>query len=155
MSEISAHFPPDKSTDDAATSTKHAVLRPNARMITRKIAIDSSFGGASLNIPFRVPGILIVGLFHVIVSGTAAADERPKPMKVFILAGQSNMQGHASLSTLDSMADDPKTAPLLKAMLDADGKPRVCEKVWISSVGCRGDAYSDLTEHKGKLTIGF
>jgi alpha-galactosidase len=78
-----------------------------------------------------------------------------KPLKVFILAGQSNMQGHASVSTFDSMADDPKTAPLLKEMRGPDGKPRVCEKVWISSVGCLGDAYSDLTEAKGKLTAGF
>ncbi|MFO0911407.1 MAG: DUF6288 domain-containing protein [Pirellulales bacterium] len=78
-----------------------------------------------------------------------------KPLKVFILAGQSNMQGHAAISTFDSMADDPKTAPLLKEMLGPDGKPRVCEKVWISSVGCLGDAYSDLTEAKGKLTAGF
>src|SRR5947209_844501 len=78
-----------------------------------------------------------------------------KPLKVFILAGQSNMQGHASLSTLGSLADDPKTAPFLKELLGPDGKPRVSEKVWISSVGCRGDAYADLTEHNGKLTIGF
>ena len=31
----------------------------------------------------------------------------------------------------------------------------MCEKVWITSVGCLGDAYSDLTEKKGKLTAGF
>ena len=30
-----------------------------------------------------------------------------KPLKVFILAGQSNMQGHVKVSTFDSMADDP------------------------------------------------
>jgi hypothetical protein len=78
-----------------------------------------------------------------------------KPLKVFILAGQSNMQGHASISTFDSMADDPKTAPLLKEMRGPDGKPKVCEKVWITSVGCLGDAYSDLKEQKGKLTAGF
>jgi len=78
-----------------------------------------------------------------------------KPLKVFILAGQSNMQGHASITTFDSMADDPKTAPLLKEMRTADGKPKVCEKVWITSIGCLGDAYSDLTEAKGKLTAGF
>lgn len=49
-----------------------------------------------------------------------------KPIKVFILAGQSNMQGHASVSTFDSLADDPKTAPLLKEMRGPDGKPKVC-----------------------------
>ena len=84
--------------------------------------------------------------------GAPAAD---KPLKVFILAGQSNMQGHASISTFDSMADDPKTAPLLKEMRDRDGMPKVCQKVWITSVGCLGDAYSDLKEAKGKLTAGF
>jgi hypothetical protein len=62
-----------------------------------------------------------------------------KPLKVFILAGQSNMQGHARVSTFDSMANDPKTAPLLREMRDEDGKPRVCERVWITSVGCLGD----------------
>lgn len=85
----------------------------------------------------------------------AAAPAADKPLKVFILAGQSNMQGHASIATFDSLADDPKTAPLLKDMRTPDGKPRVCEKVWISSVGCLGDAYSDLREKHGKLTAGF
>lgn len=79
----------------------------------------------------------------------------PKPLKIFILAGQSNMQGHASVTTFDSMAADPKTAPLLQEMRDNDGLPKVCERVWISSIGCLGDAYSDLTEAKGKLTVGF
>jgi alpha-galactosidase len=78
-----------------------------------------------------------------------------KPLKVFILAGQSNMQGHASISTFDSLADDPKTAPLLKEMRGNDGRPKVCDRVWITSVGCLGDAYSDLNEKKGKLTAGY
>lgn len=80
---------------------------------------------------------------------------KEKPIKVFILAGQSNMQGHASISTFDSMADDPKTAPLLSEMRDTDGKPRVCDQVWITSVGCLGDAYTDLREQTGKLTAGY
>jgi len=93
-------------------------------------------------------------LLVFLTSGTSllAAD---KPLKVFILAGQSNMQGHANIATFDSLADDPKTAPLLKEMRAPDGKPRVCEKVWISSIGCLGNRYSDLNEQKGKLTAGF
>jgi alpha-galactosidase len=75
-----------------------------------------------------------------------------KPLKVFVLAGQSNMQGHVNVSTFDSMADDPKTAPILKEMRGPDGKHRVCEMAWISSVGCAGD---DTTEQTGKLTTGF
>jgi Carbohydrate esterase, sialic acid-specific acetylesterase len=85
----------------------------------------------------------------------AVAGAADKPLKVFILAGQSNMQGHASVSTFDSLADDPKTAQLLKSMRGPDGKPKVCDKVWITSVGCLGDANSDLREQTGKLTAGF
>jgi len=89
----------------------------------------------------------VLGLMSGIVSPAAA-----KPLRVFILAGQSNMQGHVNVSTFDSMADDPKTAPILKEMRNADGTPRVCDKVWISSIGCAG---GDTTEQTGKVTVGF
>lgn len=72
-----------------------------------------------------------------------------KPLKVFILAGQSNMQGHAHVNTFDPIGLDPKTAPILKEMRNADGTPRVCEKVWISSIGCAEE------EQVGKLTAGL
>jgi len=81
-------------------------------------------------------------------SGNKAPDTT-KPLKVFILAGQSNMQGQAHVRTFDAMALDPKTAPILKEMQEADGTPRVCEKVWISSIGCAEE------EQIGKLTAGF
>ncbi len=93
--------------------------------------------------------------FALLAAITLAASAADKPLKVYILAGQSNMQGHAQVRTFDSLADDPKTAPLLKEMRGPDGKPKVCEKVWITSVGCQGDAYSDLREQTGKLTVGF
>ncbi len=93
---------------------------------------------------------VVLGLLSGIASQAAA-----KPLKVFILAGQSNMQGHVNVSTFDSMADDPKTAPILKEMRNADGTPRVLEKVWISQIGCLGDRYCDLNEQRGKLTAGF
>jgi alpha-galactosidase len=83
------------------------------------------------------------------------AAQAPRPLKVVVLAGQSNMQGHAHVSTFGSMAGDPRTAPLLARMVDADGAPVVCERVWISSVGCLGDAYSDRQEAQGRLTAGF
>jgi hypothetical protein len=86
---------------------------------------------------------------------TAAVPVLAKPLKVFILAGQSNMQGHARVETFDYLGDDPATAPLLREMRAADGRPRVLDKVWISSVGCLGDAYTDLTEKTGPLTAGF
>jgi hypothetical protein len=96
-------------------------------------------------------GVLLLGTAFA-ASPAAAAD---RPLKVYILAGQSNMQGHASVSTFDSMADDPRTAPLLAVMRAPDGTPKVCDRVWITSVGCLGDAYSDLQEATGRLTAGF
>ena len=89
----------------------------------------------------------VLGLTPGLASRAAA-----KPLQVYILAGQSNMQGHVNVSTFDSMAADPRTAPILKEMRGADGKPRVCRNVWISSIGCAGD---DTTEQHGKLTAGF
>ena len=85
----------------------------------------------------------------------AIAQETARPLKVFVLAGQSKMQGHAHISTIDFMADDPKTAPLLNEMQNLEGTSRVCKNVWISSVGCLGDRYSDLNEQTGKRTVGF
>lgn len=75
-----------------------------------------------------------------------AADK--KPLKVFILVGQSNMQGHASIKTFDHMGMDPKTAPLLGEMQHQDGTPRVCQSVWISSLSTNGIK-------EGALTTGF
>lgn len=71
------------------------------------------------------------------------------PLKVFILAGQSNMQGHAHVRTINAMGLDPKTAPILKAIQAADGTHRVCDNVWISSIGSADE------EQIGKLTVGF
>ena len=71
------------------------------------------------------------------------------PLQVFILAGQSNMQGHAKVSTFEHIGMDPATAPMLAEMQDARGNPTVCERVWISSIGCAE------TEQTGKLTAGF
>ena len=56
---------------------------------------------------------MIMPVILGLMSGTAS-QAAAKPLKVFVLAGQSNMQGHASVSTFDSMADDPRTAPLLE-----------------------------------------
>jgi len=55
-----------------------------------------------------------------------------KPLKVFILAGQSNMEGPASIETFDYIGDDPITAPMLREMVGPDGKPVVCDHAWIS-----------------------
>jgi hypothetical protein len=94
--------------------------------------------------------LIIAALLLAMHPLTAAA--QPKKLKVFILAGQSNMEGHAKVETFDYIGDDPATAPLLKQMRGADGKPRVCDHVWISYLTGSGDNNGEGT---GKLTAGF
>ncbi|RME96282.1 MAG: hypothetical protein D6766_01130 [Verrucomicrobia bacterium] len=84
-----------------------------------------------------------------VVSPAARAEDNPRKLKVFILAGQSNMQGHAHVRTFEAMALSPETAPLLKEMVGPDGQPKVCERVWITCIGC---AEEEMT---GRLTAGF
>ena len=45
-----------------------------------------------------------------------------------VLTGQSNMQGHAAVRTLDHLGMDPKTAPLLKAIRNPDGTAKVHDR---------------------------
>ena len=84
----------------------------------------------------------------------AAANANAKPLKVFILAGQSNMEGHAEVRTFDYIGKDPLTAPLLKEMRNPDGTPRVCDKVWMSYLTGPYDGSAN-GEGLGKLTAGF
>jgi len=88
---------------------------------------------------------IIILVLLLVTPRTAVA----KPLQVFILAGQSNMQGHAKVSTVEHIGMDPATKPMLDEMQNADGTPTACERVWISSLG------SADTVQTGKLTAGF
>ena len=64
-----------------------------------------------------------------------------KPLKVFILAGQSNMEGHgfvgadparnAGKGSLEHLAKDPATAPRYKHLVDNKGTWRTRDDVYI------------------------
>lgn len=97
----------------------------------------------------RIP-VAFTLVFISLVS-SALADAK-KPLKVFILVGQSNMEGHAKVETFEYIGDDPKTAPLLKKMRNADGTPRICDGAWISYYTGRGE---ENGEGFGKLTAGY
>jgi hypothetical protein len=94
----------------------------------------------------------VIVLGALLCNHAVAADK--KPLKVFILAGQSNMEGHAKVETFDYIGDDPATAPLLKMMRGADGKPTVCDGAWISYFTGHYDGSAN-GEGFGKLTAGF
>ncbi len=96
----------------------------------------------------------LVAATLVAFHSTGVAAPAKKPLKVFILAGQSNMEGHAKVSTFDHLAKDPVTAPILAEMRNADGTPRVCEKVWISY--SHGNAHGEPSgEVRGRLTTNY
>ncbi len=77
-----------------------------------------------------------------------------KPLKVFILVGQSNMEGHAQITTFPAVAKDPKTSDLYKEMVDAENNPVVCEDVYISySYGVGGGNHGSIKS--GQLTAGW
>ena len=82
-------------------------------------------------------------------SGAMAAK---KPMKVYILAGQSNMQGSAHKRTFAAIGDDPKTAALLKEILDENGDPVACNNAWITYLTGGRDGEKLL---HGKVKVGY
>jgi penicillin amidase len=69
-----------------------------------------------------------IRMFFIVLAVLVWAAAAEKPLKVYLLAGQSNMQGHASVSTFDSLADGAKTAALLNEMRGRTVAPR-CELV--------------------------
>jgi alpha-galactosidase len=89
------------------------------------------------------------------VSGSALpafADDDAKPLRIYILAGQSNMEGHANVKTFGYLGTDPKTAHLLEKMTDAEGKPVTAERVYVSNFNGFFDNNGVVN---GKLTAGF
>ena len=81
--------------------------------------------------------LTLIALCSLASSATAA----PKPVKVFILAGQSNMDGQANVSTIDFLGEDPDPAraALLKKF-KPDGKTLVTRSdVWVASDAVSGD----------------
>ncbi|MDG2400414.1 MAG: sialate O-acetylesterase, partial [Akkermansiaceae bacterium] len=90
----------------------------------------------------------ILGLYFAMVFGSFASAD---PLKVYILAGQSNMEGHAKLSSFDHIGMDPKTAPILKEMRGASGEPVELEDVWITYRTGKEEDQPGI----GKLTSGF
>lgn len=90
----------------------------------------------------------------VLIMAFSAADAQAKPLKIFIMAGQSNMEGHAEIRTFDYIGLDPRTAPILKEMRNPDGTPKVCDKVWMSYLTGPYDGSAN-GEGLGKLTAGF
>ncbi len=75
-------------------------------------------------------------------------------LKVFILAGQSNMEGVGTVEgdekgSLRHLVSNPKTAERYAHLVDKDGKWVVRDDVWIWCLPHKGK------DRKGKLTVGY
>ena len=77
----------------------------------------------------------------ILATGSFAAEV--KPVKVFLLAGQSNMEGKAPNTLLDYQAEAPATKELFQHFRK-DGK-------WI----VRDDVFIKFLDRKGPLTVGY
>jgi len=94
-----------------------------------------------------------------LLSTTFAADDASKgPLKVFVLAGQSNMEGAGTIAldpkrndgkgSLEYLVKDPATAKRFKHLMDSDGKWAVRNDVWIWYLG-RGYKIVGFGWHQG------
>ncbi|HUR55578.1 MAG TPA: sialate O-acetylesterase, partial [Gemmataceae bacterium] len=87
-----------------------------------------------------MPRLLALALL-LLPAPAFAAD--PKPVRVFVLAGQSNMEGKAKVSLFDFQAAQPETRPLF-AHWRKDDK-------WTE----RPDVWVKFLDRNGNLTVGF
>ncbi len=100
--------------------------------------------------------LLSATVIAVLLSSMPAMAGQPKtgPLKVFILAGQSNMEGQGKIAadaksnggkgSLQYLVKEPATAARFKHLVDRGGKWIVRDDVWIWYLG-----------RKGKLTVGY
>ncbi len=85
--------------------------------------------------------LLALALLVTPAAPLSAAD--PKPVKVFVLAGQSNMEGKAKVALAEYQAEQPATRDFFKHWRK-DGKWTARDDVWVK-----------FLDRKGKLTVGF
>jgi hypothetical protein len=98
--------------------------------------------------------IVVASVMFFIPTMVVADDASKGPLKVFILAGQSNMEGQGMIAldpkrndgkgSLEYLVKNPATAERFKHLKDSDGKWAVRNDVWIWYLG-----------RKGPLTVGY
>jgi hypothetical protein len=87
--------------------------------------------------------LIVLAALLLVPQAALQAAEASKPVKVFILAGQSNMEGKAPNTLLDYQATNASTKALF-AHLRKDDQ-------WI----VRDDVFIKFLERKGPLTVGY
>ncbi|MCH2160734.1 MAG: sialate O-acetylesterase [Phycisphaerales bacterium] len=89
-----------------------------------------------------MPMIRLLALSCLIVPialfSAAEASSKEGVVKVFLLAGQSNMEGKGAVNTLAWLGEDEQHGHLLKTIQNEDGEWREGDDVWIDYLGRRG-----------------
>jgi len=104
--------------------------------------------------------VILLALLILELGPAARAADPPKPVKVFVLAGQSNMEGQAvadlegkdyndGKGTLKALLNDPVKAPLVKHLRTEKGAWTVRDDVWVRYKREKQPLLA------GPLTIGF
>jgi len=96
--------------------------------------------------------LILCALCMALLALPARANDTAKPLKVYILAGQSNMQGSAHQRTFAAIGDDPKNAGLLQEIQDRNGDPVVCDNAWITYLTGKRDGDTVL---QGRVKVGY
>lgn len=91
----------------------------------------------------RMHKFLITTCLTASILIVAQADGKDK-VRVYLLAGQSNMEGKAKISLLEHQARLPDADPRLASLKTSDGN-------WHE----RDDVFIQFLDRKGKLTVGF
>ncbi|MFM1561455.1 MAG: sialate O-acetylesterase [Roseibacillus sp.] len=89
--------------------------------------------------------LILAGLVMMGTSGALAADA---PVKVFLLVGQSNMEGKGNPAHLDTYQNDPAIKSTYAGLKDGEGW-KVRDDVWITYPSKNGGA------RHGALTVGY
>lgn len=92
---------------------------------------------------FKLTTFGCLGLVVCLLNVAAFGADTSKKVKVFILAGQSNMEGKAKIELLEYQVDQPETRKLFRH-LKKDGEWVVRDDVWVN-----------FLDRRGKLTVGF
>lgn len=87
--------------------------------------------------------IVLTWMCLTVPASNAIAAEPSGPIRVFVLAGQSNMEGKAKVSLLESQASRPATRDLFRHLRNENG--------WLE----RDDVRVKFFDRQGKLTVGF
>ena len=109
--------------------------------------------------------VMLIALIAIVAAGPSTADQPGKsPVQVFILAGQSNMEGAGAIKgnsrnegkgSLEHLVKDPATAKRFAHVVDDDGKWVVRDDVWIWYLGRTGGLSAGFGSRQDRIGPEF